>query len=61
MKVYVECRISKKSGKYYWCLVGETAQGDVILTFDKDVINKIFNGVTYRESVGYKEYFEERI
>lgn len=58
MNIYCECRISAKTGKGYWCIVGETCKGDVILTFDKDVINRLFDGITYREGVGYKEYYE---
>lgn len=58
MKIYCECRVSSKSGKAYWCLVGETDKGEVILTFDKNVINRLFEGVTYRADVGYKEYYE---
>lgn len=58
MKIYCECRISK-NGTHYWCLVGELKDGkDCILTFDRNVINRIFGGVTYREDLGYKEYYE---
>lgn len=58
MKVYCVCKVSNKNGKPYWALCAETEKGDIVLTFEKNVINRLFDGVTYREDVGYKEYYE---